>query len=45
NKVNIDTFSGNHTSKTLKGQGVKSIITFEHDLIAFMKDVRCEEEV
>ncbi|ETM02035.1 hypothetical protein L917_01439 [Phytophthora nicotianae] len=44
NKENTDTFNGHHTSKTLKNQGVKSIITFGHDLITFMKDVRREEE-
>ncbi|OWZ10868.1 hypothetical protein PHMEG_00016197, partial [Phytophthora megakarya] len=32
------------TSRTTKGQGAKSKITFERDLVTFMKDVPREEE-
>jgi hypothetical protein len=38
-------FKGAQTSRTTKGQGAKSKITFGHYLITFMKDVRREEEV
>lgn len=38
-------FKGPQTSRTTKGQGAKTKITFEHELVTFMKDVRRDEEV
>ncbi|KAF1793302.1 hypothetical protein GQ600_4368 [Phytophthora cactorum] len=44
-KVNaVVRVQGAQTSRTTKGQGAKSKITFGHDLVTFMKDVRREEE-
>ncbi|KAG2828162.1 hypothetical protein PC129_g20596 [Phytophthora cactorum] len=37
-------YKGAQTSRTTKGQGAKSKITFGHDLVTFIRDVRREEE-
>ncbi|KAG6615118.1 Sedoheptulokinase [Phytophthora cinnamomi] len=41
----IFNFKGSQMSKTLKGQGRKEMIPFSHGLVAFMKDMRRDEEV